>query len=220
MWLSTLVNFVSYASLVPFLLGLFSFSLNSKPIRYLIGLSAVACITEFTGTYLALHNTPNLFLFHFYPPIELCLLLVIYSLNMRHAVPSSVFWSVGILFILFSVINTLYFQPLHVFNTYGRGTESFLVLGLAIGYSILHLGQTTGDRNQNRPMFWINTGVLIYFSVNLVFFFMSNFLLENLSQTFNYFVWGFHALVSLALYLFFTFAIYLDWKKAKSPVLS
>lgn len=220
MWLSTLVNFVSYASLVPLLLGLFSFSLNSRPIRYLIGLSAVACITEFTGTYLALQNTSNLFLFHFYPPVELSFLLVIYSLNMRHAVPSVVFWSFGILFILFSVINTLYFQPLHVFNTNGRGVESFLVLVLAIGYSILLLYRPGEHRNQNRPMFWINTGVLIYFSVNLVFFFMSNFLLENLSQTLNYFVWGFHALVGLVLYMFFTLAIYLDWKKAKSPASS
>ena len=214
------LKLTAYSSFLPLILGLFTFSVNSKPIRYLILLSAVACISEVTGAYLASQQISNLFLFHFYPPIELCLLLVIYSLNLRYVVPEKYFWITGMLYLLFSLINTLYFQPLHVFNTYGRGVESFLVLGLAIGYSILLLYQPSEDRNRNRPMFWINTGILLYFSVNLVFFFMSNYLLENFSQTANYFIWTFHALVGFALYLFFTFAIYIDWKKAKSPVLS
>ncbi|MDW3195115.1 MAG: hypothetical protein R8G66_22265 [Cytophagales bacterium] len=218
---STLLKTVGlYASLLPLLLGLFTFSRNHGAIRYLILLSLVACLTEFIGAYLAYHKTPNLFLFHLYPPIEFSIILTIYSLNMRSTVQPIAFLVAGVLFVLLSVANVLYIQPLHVFNTHGRGLESFLVLCLAIGYAIQQLYRPEGVKARNKPMFWINTGILIYFSTNMLLFYMSNYLIDNFSMAFNKFIWDFHAVVSFALYLFYTFAIYIDWKKAKSPVLS
>lgn len=210
----------AYASLLPLLLGLFTFSSNGKAIRFLILLSIIACVTEYTGAYLAYQQIPNLFLFHLYPPIEFSILLVIYSINLKRFIPKYVFWGIGILFISLSVLNTIYFEPLNVFNANGRGLESFLVLGIATGYSIFQLKALPEERTDNKAMFWVNTGLMMYFSVNLVLFFMSNYLLKNFSQTFNNFLWDFHALISFVLYLFFTFAIYIDWKKAKSQVLS
>lgn len=210
----------AYSSIVPLLLGIRTFKVNSPAIRYLVVLSGIACITEVIAVYLGLRRIPNLFLFHFYPPIEFCLLLTIYALHTQKHVSKSIYWGIGGAFVVFSIVNTLFFQPLHVFNTHGRGLESFLVLGMAIGYSIFQLYSPMSSNLRSRTMFWINTGVLIYFSVNLVFFFMSNYLMENFSKALNAILWNFHALISFALYLFFTIAIYIDWKKAKSPASS
>jgi len=210
----------SYASFIPFILGLITFKRGQKTIKYLIVLVALACLTESASNWMADHKIPNLFLFHFYTPLELILFLVIYRLQLHPELPSKLFLWIGVSCILLSLMNTIWLQPLHVFNTFGRGLECIVLIYLSIMYLILRIRSKNNFSFKEEPMFWINTAVLIYFPVSMVFLLMSNYLRENFSIEFNSFIWNFHALLSFLQYVLFTIAIYTEWKRTKSPVLS
>ena len=211
--------FSTYASFLPFLLGLVTWRRNARSVRFLVLLSVVACTTEMISALLAYQRIPNLFLFHFYPPVELVFILVIYGIELRESISGWVFRAIGICFVGYSILNTILWQPLQVFNTNGRGVESLLLVILSVIYTTLQLKRDHGLKS-GEAMFWVNTAVLLYFSLNLVFFFMSNYLNEHFSQQFTSYIWNFHAGLSFVRYLFFTIAIYIDWKSNRSPVLS
>ncbi len=210
----------SYASFLPFILGLLLFQRAEKSIRYLTVLLGIACITELTSKALAIRGISNLFLFHIYPVAELFLFTLIYRPHFRTARARNTLSGTAIGFLIFTLVNTVFFQPLHEFNTYGRSLESLLLSVVSITYLMTEINSMESVTKREQPMFWINTAVLMYFPLNLVFFFMSNFLWTHFSREFNNFLWDIHALLSLVQYLIFTIAIYTNWKSRKSPVLS
>lgn len=210
----------SYASFLPFVFGVLIFQRAEKTIRYLTLLLGIACITELTSKALAIRGISNLFLFHIYPVVEFSLYLLIYQLHFRTGKARKLLLCAGICFLLFSITNTIFLQPLHEFNTYGRSLESLLLSVISITYLLTEINSIESLANRERSMFWVNTAVLTYFPLNLVFFFMSNFLHTHFSNEFNNFLWDIHAILSIAQYLIFTIAIYTDWKSRKSPVLS
>ena len=209
-----------YASLVPLLCGLLLFRKAGAGIKYLTLLLAIASLTELIGIVLSAQKVSNLFLFHTYPLLEYLMFLLIYRLHFQSPKLKKLLWTSGVFFLLFSAFNSFFIQSLNEFNTYGRAVESLLLSLLALSYMVINLGSITPEDDKGQPMFWINTAVLIYFPLNLVFILMSNFLLHNFSDDFHRSLWNIHAILSLGQYVLFTIAIYQEWKSTKLPALS
>ena len=125
-----------------------------------------------------------------------------------------------IVFLILTLLNAFFVQPIYNFNTYGRGLESLILVVISIYYLTSKIGQEALPHDQEKVMFWINTSVLLYFPLNMVFFTMNDYLLSNYSIAFNNSLWDIHAILSIAQYILFTIAIYTEWKRTKSPVLS
>lgn len=209
-----------YASIIPLIVGLVAYNKAQVTIRLLVILCGFAFMTETTGIVLSLWKTSNHFLFHIYPIVELFLFALIYRIQFDNARIKKSILSIAVIFLFFSLFNIFYIQKLYDFNTYGRGLESFILVILGIFYLISGLKNTGGFKTGQTPMFWINVAVLLYFPLTMVFFSMNNYLYRNFSQEFNNFLWDIHALLSFTQYILFTVAIYTEWKRTKSPVLS
>lgn len=210
----------SYSSIVPFIAGLLIFRKSQKPIRYLTILVGIACVTELMSKALGVNDIPNRFLFHIYPVFEFTLYLFIYQIHFTTHKAKNILRLLGAFFILFCLVNTVFIEGLESFNTNGRGLESLLLVTVSISYLYSKIYTNSPPTDEEKPMFWVNTAVLMYFPLNLVFFSMGNFLYQNFSRQFNNFLWDIHAVLSFTQYVLFTIAIYLEWKKTKSPALS
>ncbi len=209
-----------YVSLIPFVCGILILNRASATVKLLTFLIGLALLTEHLSILLANQGTNNLFLFHLYPSAELIVYLFIYRVHFTERHIPRTLLIIGLAFVFLSIINSLFIQKIDEFNTYGRSIESLILSILSITFLIINIQKWKGNSNQGQAIFWINTGALLYFPLNLVFFVMSNFLLKNYSNTFHNSLWTFHALLSFTQYFLFTIAIYTEWKRTKSPVLS
>jgi hypothetical protein len=93
-------------------------------------------------------------------------------------------------------------QRLSDSNAYVRTLESLLVIGLALLCFYKILTELLTKRLEKDPVFWINTGFLLYFAGNLFLFILSNALLKQPHQQLSFMAWGLHALFMALMHVF------------------
>jgi hypothetical protein len=86
--------------------------------------------------------------------------------------------------------------------------EGVLVILLCLTWCWRVLTEMKIQRLEQNPVFWANTGFLIYFSGNVLLFAFSNFILDY-DKSLNLYVWAFHGLLSGLLYLLISIGL---WK--------
>ncbi|AXT62014.1 hypothetical protein D1816_17165 [Aquimarina sp. AD10] len=153
----------------------------------------------------------NLPIFHFYAIFEFLLIVNIYKSALSGLFSKGVFIILAIGFTAFAIINMFFFQNIFEFNSNVTTVMGVLVVFFALSYFYKLLKEVRYSALETNPMFWINSGFLIYFSSNLILFFINNNLFKEASEA-SYMVWGLHAIVNIILILFYTIAI---WVKPK-----
>lgn len=96
-------------------------------------------------------------------------------------------------FVLFAVLNAIFLQKIDTFNTYARGLESIIMIALSLLTFNKILVELDTRYPTKQPVFWVNTGVLFYFSGNLVVFVLSNYISNN--NPLLLVAWGIHAIL-------------------------
>lgn len=166
----------------------------------------VACAAELASYVMSKYRIPNLPLLHIYTLIEFSLLYLFYEFYFNRFFPVWVLRSIAALFLVFSVINSLFIQPVTGFNSYARAAEAFFIILFCL-LCFYKLSQ-----EQQPAITWINTGLLLYFSGAFILFVLSNYILK-FSTELNYHIWAVHAFLSVLMYLFIAIGL---WKARKS----
>ncbi|MDO7874264.1 hypothetical protein Q5H93_05930 [Hymenobacter sp. ASUV-10] len=165
-----------------------------------IGLAILGEIVSYiTGHLLHVHN---LYILHGYTIVEFLLIALFYRSFFNGFYPR---WLVPALiagFLLIAALSTIFLQQLSDSNAYVRGLESLLVIGLALLCFYKILTELLTKRLEKDPVFWINTGFLLYFAGNLFLFLLSNALLKQPHQQLSFMAWGLHALLMALMHVF------------------
>lgn len=124
--------------------------------------------------YLREQNQLNLWVYHYYVPIQFCLITVLYSYMLKSMVSNRVMFFTGVSFVIFSLINTLFLQDTSQFNTNSILISNivFVVFALLFFYQLLK--KPLVKKLEHLPQFWINLAILIYYSSSSVLFYMVN----------------------------------------------
>jgi len=113
-----------------------------------------------------------------------------------------------ILFIVFFVVDSFYFQKITAFQSYTRILESII----CIGYSVLFYSRSSKISPVGDPVrdssFWINTAFWYYFTVNIFLFSVSSFIFNETSTSIATVFWGFHNFNNIMRNLLLTLGIY------------
>ncbi len=115
-------------------------------------------------------------------------------------------------FVLFYLVNILFFQKLFVFNYYTFLFGSFLLVINACCF-IMELMKIDINNIFKSPMFWLSTGVLFFFAITTIFFSLFDYLV--LSKKVNVLTL-YRVLITFAnfvLYSCLSVSILLFWKK-------
>ena len=195
------------------LVGCLTFSWHSNIQRMLFVLIIVTGISESISKILWYQKLNNLPVFHFFAVIEFAVFLLIYEKAYGAKVSNANPFRLGIYaMVVFALLNAIFFQQLTEFNSNVITVSAATMTILSLLYFYKLLKEVSHVSLESQPIFWINVGVLIYFSSSLVFFLASNSLAGK-SLDIRGIVWGTHAIFNVFHYIAFSIAL---WVKPKT----
>jgi hypothetical protein len=175
---------------------------HSRPAERWLYIHLFAVLTvEGLSMLLSFFSVHNTFLFDIYVVEEFVLLSMLYRSWLSNRIHAKISIPiVALLFVVFSIYNSIHLQRHHVFNSNARAIESILLASYSV-IGFYHLFQESMEEPISRnPFFWINTAILLYFSAGIFLFLLSNTLLKNMDNTFNRIVWDIHRWLAIVYY--------------------
>lgn len=134
--------------------------LRPEGYRLLIAYLVCTVIIKGVSNLLADHFVNNMFLYHFYSLLELCLLLPMVKIYSRIAW-KPVVWTIA-LFAIFCVVDVLIWESLNQFNSNSASIAALLVTGYCLLYFLKLIKDDRVMNFQIQPSFWIVSGFLFY----------------------------------------------------------
>jgi len=202
-WLSMLVIIGAGIS------GMLRWRRLSRGLQYVAVLTLFELPLELLGFGLLLLNRSNLFLMPIYTVGELVILGLLYERNLQSALFTRALPWVLTGFTAYVVADSLPGQALHWFRPGQQVLQSLLVLGMVVLYFRKLLNELRVKSLEREPMFWVSTGLVIYFLGYLQIALFSNYLLSHYSSQFNINVWGVQVLLSIVLHSCYIMALWI-----------
>lgn len=121
-------------------------------------------------------NLPGM---HVYVPIKFFLFSMAYRHFLDGFLNKKVIYGITIVFISYSVINSLFIQSIYQFPNFVRAIGIFILAVYAMLWFLKSLREMKITSLRAEPVVWINTGAIIYFSGSFFIFILSNLFLEH-----------------------------------------
>ncbi|QKG54327.1 hypothetical protein [Hymenobacter sp. BRD67] len=211
--LSPLSSVSIVAILVAGFSGIVRFQQLPSSLRYLAALTIFELPLELLGFWLMLVQHNNLFLMPIYTVGELVLLALLYKRTIRSATFSRVMPGIVGAFIVYVGFDSLLGPSLHWFRPGQQVVQSLLVLGMVGWYFWKLMSELRVRHLEQEPMFWVSTGLVIYFLGYLQIALFSNYLLRHYSAAFNRNVWAVEILLTIVLHSCYSLALWIRPRK-------
>jgi hypothetical protein len=186
--------------LVPLITGLICYKKLPPEARVLLFYLLFDTIVNTASSWLAYHEKTNLPLYHIATILDTALLLYFFLLVLRSTRYTPFIKTMLLLFPVLGVVNILFFQPLHTFNSYTLSLKALLIIALCFLY---WWQQENPDSNSwsAQPLNWIMSGLLLYFSSAFILFTFSNVIITAFSRSISLLIWNIHVSLSIVMYL-------------------
>jgi hypothetical protein len=207
-WPKLIILVAVYFIAIPFLIALIKYQRLDAQVKSIACYVFLGGLIQVASSYLNGLGKNNLWLLHLYTPLEFACIAWFYNKTLSGLANKFVILWIGLGFAVLSVLNTAFLQDSTTFNTYARSLEALLVIAFCLSWYYKALVEMKIRKLQQDPVFWINTGFLLYFSGTVLLFASSNYIL-NINHALNQYIWAFHALFSILLYFFITIGL---WK--------
>jgi hypothetical protein len=201
----------TFISIVPVLLSVFIFKKLSPIQLRLVTLIIVLFTTELTANIVWRQQINNNPIYHVYAVVEFFLILRIFKLELTKLFTLNKFIIIFVSFLTFAIINVIVWQNIFVFNSNVTTLSSFLIVVLVLIYFYSLLQKENLAPLGRIPIFWISAGMMVYFSTNLILFFITKN--ETFELVNRHSIWSIHAMVSILSICFYTYAL---WIKPKT----
>lgn len=198
----------SFFVTIPFVLAILRFRVlngTMKNIAYYVFLGA--CV-QFIASLVKQKGQNNLWVLHIYTPLEFAIILRFYSFALANFVQKRTFVWAGVVFSILALLSSIFLQDIRTFNTYARSLEGVSVIVMCLLWCYKTLTEMRIQQLGQDPVFWVNTGFLLYFSGGVLLFAFSNYII-GINQVLSMYIWAFHALFSMLLHFLITVAL---WK--------
>lgn len=152
----------------------------------------------------------NLYLFHVYTVLEFNAIALFYGRLFSTFYPRWVVFGAMLFFTSFAIVNSAYIQPITGYHTYALGLECLLLIGLALLAYYQMLAEMKTDSLNTSPIFWINTGFLVYFAGSLFVFMLGNMLLTQPNRALGLMAGTIHGVVLIVLHVFISIGLWIS----------
>lgn len=194
--------------LLPATVAVIAFKKQVAPLKTLSFLLFAGIVVEIFARILIHYKQPNLPLLHVYVVVEFILIGWMYQLYLHKLYSRYVIPVIIVAFSLFSIINSVFIQSIFTFNSHARAIENLLIIILALSYFYKMLKELKVRYLEKHPMFWINSGILIYFSGSLFLFIFSNY--GIIDKSIARLTWIFHAFLNIFINIFYAIGLWLS----------
>jgi drug/metabolite transporter superfamily protein YnfA len=171
-------------TLIPIIPAFYNFKFN-KPLKifsWFIWVSAIFDTAFVITTKSRIHNLP---LVHLYLAVNLIFIGLVYFNTLSSKYNKIIIYFAGAI-LLFVIVNALFIEGINNFPS-----RSFAACGiLFIICSLLYFYQMINNQEaiyiEKQAMFWINSGIFIYFSGNIFLFMLQNIMTTNTNYALYY----------------------------------
>ena len=165
----------------PLLIGFFFFRRFQQGTKFIFFFVAFGSLTEiasriFRGLDLNDNTMP---IGHIYIPVSFALAGLFYLFRLRGFINEKIVAAIIILFIIFSIINSLLIQSIYSFANYSGAIGALILIGFSVLLFAKIMVEGKIKKLIDEPAVWINSGILVYYTANFFFYILYNILLEN-----------------------------------------
>jgi len=203
-----IMDISAYSISIPLLIGWINLRNLNWEQRMLLILIYISIFFELAALLVGMimeHN--NLPLLHVFTVLQFLVLALIYRRKLHPLIDEKLISGTIVFFMLFALISAFIFDGLLRFNTYARALESVLLIFFALAFFYKTLQELKIKKLEREPMFWISTGVLIYFSGNLIIFIVCNYFFT--SDEFLFIAWSIHAILNIVTNVFYAITLWI-----------
>lgn len=165
-----------------------------------------AGITDVVERILGIHHVNNLPLLHFYTIVEYLFIVRYFQLILNNSANSILIAILLIAFPILSILDFIFIQDIHQYNSYPRPIAAIIVIALCVYYFFRYSENEIKGPWLSVSSNWIAVGLMIYFSSSLFYFAFLNIISQKANQGHHYmnlyFIFGgIHATLVLLMYL-------------------
>lgn len=191
-----------------FLSGLFrwkTIGYVQKVVTCLLGLTLVVELISRSLWKLEINTYP---LFHIYAPIQYSILtwayikifdFTMFNLILKLSIP---------LFLVYSLMNTIFWQPLTIPNSNVTTALSIIMVSLSVCFYFRLLSQMKYKQLERSAVFWLNNGIVVYFAGSLLMFVYGEWLVDK-ENMISINIWLTHVFFLAIHYLCFNIALWM-----------
>ncbi|MEZ4828317.1 MAG: hypothetical protein R3C61_18810 [Bacteroidia bacterium] len=175
----TLLYIAAFSILIPVIASIRYYRNQPVYLRLLSWFLWICALTDLSSHVLAewyINTDPSL---HIYTIVEFAFLILILQPHLPSFFTVQKAWYVILLFSVFGLYNMFFLQGVFAFNSYALAVESIAMIMLTVWYFYHVLQELSEKKLTESPIFWISTGILTYFSVNLFMYIIGRYLSEN-----------------------------------------
>lgn len=178
-WVIMFFFISSYTVAIPLALGVMSISKLDQGLKYFLSLLVLILITETSAFAMGAFNIRNLDVYNIFTGIEYAFFVLMFtSWWGSRTIKRLLMGSIPFFIITWIVTNYAFEVTPTEFNTVFLSVESVLFVILAV-ITLLREMQDSSRLLVDNPVFWIASGVLIYFAGNLFVFTLMDTLIRE-----------------------------------------
>ena len=203
------------SSLSVFIPGIFALlrikkgSIEQKTIAVLVLLSVlIEILADYMAETLKISNLP---LLHIFTIFEFALIFLAFQKAIKDYLSLKKIVLLISVFSIFSILNSIFHEPLNQFNAFARAIEALLIILIVLLYFYATMMKLAEKHLEQSPLFWFSSGLLLYFSATLFIFIYSNIIFGTNQNSFL--LWALHGVINIIRYTFYTIAL---WIKPKT----
>lgn len=172
---------------------------------------------QFTSLYLWYRSIHNLPLSHMYAAGGFVCLVRFYQVVLDGYIRAYVIWSIAVLFVVFCIINAIFWEPLNTFNSHAWVVLSILVVILSLFTFLFLLNHSVREAGipDWSSISWINSGLFIYFLSCFILYYFGDVITISFTLSLRKVAWVFHSFFSIVMYSCFLIGL---WKRSGTPV--
>ncbi|MFN7494134.1 MAG: hypothetical protein ACK5RG_14545 [Cyclobacteriaceae bacterium] len=150
----------------------------------------------------SINNMPFL---HVYVAGGFCFISIFYQQILKGFINPTIIWMILAIFLIFTTINSLFIQPIDTFNSYALTVESVLIIIFSLSTYTIMLNDMVKEKRVHlaKSLNWINSGLFIYYSTNLLIFYFGDIITQFLSKEVSLYTWAIHSFFLILMYCCF-----------------
>ena len=175
-------------------------------------MATVTIMSESFTYYLREHHQNNLWVYHLYVPLVFILMVLLYKKLLDPLVKGQLLWALGFLYLVFSISNSIYWQPISTLNTNAIWLSNLIFMGLSLIYFYFLLKSPIEVPLKKLAQFWLNLAILIYYSSTLIIFLFISYI-DGLSPELVNTTWWLNTAMFAVLNVLYAISLWINSEK-------
>lgn len=203
-WLIT--NVSKYSVALPALIGVFVYFRLENTQKVILLLVLISVLSEVSAHILGFTGAGQTVVYYLFTCFEFGLLTYVFAHGIRPFFKPSFFVTIAFFLLFFTVLDMFWISGIAQFNSYSTAVEGLILIFFSLTFFYKTLHELKIRYLEREPLFWISTGVLLYFSSSLFIFLFTNYV--NSSTAALFLIWSVHGIFSILLNVFYSTALW------------